>query len=108
MINLLAIFDKIFTEINLPRGGDVILPPPKGSKFYVRAKGAGRWVYCKYCDKNVMPVILTEIFPDTLIHEMVLCSECGYGLTPSIPVKRIGDWTWELNDKYLEEEEEVE
>jgi len=36
-------------------------------------KGAGRWIYCKYCYKNVLPVIDE---PEGLI----VCSECGYGL----------------------------
>ena len=38
------------------------------------AKGFGRWVYCKYCGKNVRPM-LSGI-------NQIVCSECGYGLTP--------------------------
>jgi len=103
MINLLAMFNKIFTEMTIPKKGTVILPPSKGAKFYIRTRGAGRWIYCKYCGKNVMPVILTEVHPGIGVHEMVLCSQCGYGLTPPIPVEKPGDWSWELNNKYLEE-----
>ena len=36
-------------------------------------KGAGRWVYCKYCYKNVLPVIDES-------EGLIVCSERGYGL----------------------------
>jgi hypothetical protein len=39
-----------------------------------KAKGLGRWIYCKYCDKCVLPM-LSGIY-------QVVCSECGAGLTP--------------------------
>jgi uncharacterized Zn finger protein len=40
-----------------------------------------RWVYCKYCYKNVRPSILREkgFFNETV---QVTCSECGAGLEP--------------------------
>ncbi len=38
------------------------------------SKGIGRWIYCKYCYKNVLPMM-------SGINQIV-CSECGYGLTP--------------------------
>jgi hypothetical protein len=37
-------------------------------------KGFGRWIYCKYCYKNVRPQISGL--------NQIVCSECGYGLTP--------------------------
>jgi len=37
-------------------------------------KGIGRWIYCKYCHKNVQPT-LGNI-------NQILCPECNYGLTP--------------------------
>jgi uncharacterized Zn finger protein len=40
-----------------------------------------RWVYCKYCYKNVCPSILRETGPDG-DSEQVTCSECGAGLEP--------------------------
>jgi hypothetical protein len=39
-----------------------------------KAKGLGRWIYCKYCYKCVLPM-LSGIY-------QVVCSECGAGLTP--------------------------
>lgn len=38
------------------------------------AKGFGRWIYCKYCYKNVKPML-------SGINQLV-CSKCGCGLTP--------------------------
>lgn len=38
------------------------------------AKGFGRWIHCKYCCKNVRPM-LSGI-------NQIICSECGSGLTP--------------------------
>ncbi len=42
-------------------------------------RGAGRWAYCKYCYKNVQPVILIE---ESRIERqrLLCCSECGSGL----------------------------
>jgi hypothetical protein len=39
----------------------------------------GRWIYCKYCYKNVKPRLGGD-------YSIVLCSECGYGLacTPGL------------------------
>jgi len=39
-----------------------------------KTKGIGRWIYCKYCYKNVQP-LLGGI-------NQIVCSECGYALTP--------------------------
>lgn len=36
--------------------------------------GFGRWIYCKYCYKNVKPG-LSGIY-------QIVCPECGAGLTP--------------------------
>lgn len=33
----------------------------------------GRWVYCKYCYKNVLPIVNYN-------EGLIQCSECGYGL----------------------------
>lgn len=38
-----------------------------------RANGFGRWVYCKYCYKNVRPVLGGE--------NQVTCGKCGAGLS---------------------------
>lgn len=38
------------------------------------AKGFGRWIYCKYCHRNVNPM-LSGI-------NQIVCSRCGCGLTP--------------------------
>ena len=40
----------------------------------------GRWIYCKYCYKSVKPE-LGGIY-------QVVCSECGYGLTPDFYSKK--------------------
>ena len=37
-------------------------------------KGIGRWIYCKYCYKNVYPKLGNV--------NQILCPECGSGLTP--------------------------
>lgn len=37
-------------------------------------KGFGRWIYCKYCYRNVLPQLSGL--------NQIVCSECGYGLTP--------------------------
>lgn len=38
------------------------------------SKGLGRWIYCKYCYKKVLPLLGGC--------NQVVCSKCGYGLTP--------------------------
>ncbi len=40
-----------------------------------KTKGIGRWIYCKYCYKNVQPV-------EDTAEMLIICSECGYGLRP--------------------------
>lgn len=39
----------------------------------------GRWIYCKYCYKNVKPILVSSY--------QICCSECGYGLTPDFILK---------------------
>jgi hypothetical protein len=53
------------------------------------ADGIGRWVYCKYCYKNVRPVVMMEELPPAAHwppSEMVLCSECSAGLTAPVAI----------------------
>ena len=57
------------------------------------SRGLGRWMYCKYCDKNVRPLALIEDerdfapeLPDPQLTRMAVCSACGYGLTPPTPI----------------------
>lgn len=45
----------------------------------------GRWVYCKYCYKNVQPILA---FYDGLIE----CSECKAGLAPLDDVIKAGSY----------------
>lgn len=42
--------------------------------------GLGRWVFCKYCDLNVRPLLLVEWSENGVSGAMVLCSACRYGL----------------------------
>jgi hypothetical protein len=35
-----------------------------------------RWIYCKYCRKNVLPALSPE-------WSIIICSECEYGLYPT-------------------------
>lgn len=93
MINLLAMIERVFIQMYVPERGEMMVPPPEGYRAYIRTKGAGRWIYCKNCHRNVMPVVLTEIPPGGSVYEMVLCSQCGYGLTPSIPAAGLGNST---------------
>jgi len=63
---------RIAGEIIHPRG---VFPRREMTVEKVRrAKGIGRWVYCKYCYKSVQP-LLGGI-------NQVVCEQCGYGLTP--------------------------
>jgi len=48
-------------------------------------KGAGRWVYCKYCYKNVMPIIDED-------EDLIVCRECGYGLAVLSDVRKAGSY----------------
>lgn len=43
-----------------------------------------RWMYCKYCYKNVLPRLLVEEV-DGQRYVMEICSECEAGLTPPEP-----------------------
>jgi hypothetical protein len=52
----------------------------------VRPGGYGRWMYCKYCYKNVRPVASYEDVEPVGETRQALCSECGAGLTPCEPV----------------------
>lgn len=53
----------------------------------------GRWIYCKYCYKNVLPIIN---FNEGLIQ----CSECGYGLSLlEEDIKAQGLWETEVGQR---------
>lgn len=56
------------STIHPDRTEEMILEPVRP------AKGFGRWIYCKYCYKNVKPM-LSGI-------NQIVCSQCGSGLTP--------------------------
>lgn len=64
-------------KVNLRISGS-IFEPNEPEKIFLEpirpAKGFGRWIYCKYCYKNVKPM-LSGI-------NQVVCSKCGSGLTP--------------------------
>lgn len=58
----------------------------------------GRWVYCKYCYKNVLPVV-------DYLENLVKCSQCGYGLAPLDVVIEAGsyqNWYKEIVKKFKE------
>ena len=49
------------------------------------ARGFGRWIYCKYCDKHVKPMLSGRW--------QLICSECGYGLSPDFGTeKELREW----------------
>lgn len=48
-------------------------------EFTVRTTGAGRWVYCKYCYRSVLPLVVDESL-DGRRQVMVRCSRCDHGL----------------------------
>jgi hypothetical protein len=49
------------------------------------AEGFGRWIYCKYCYKNVKPM-LSGI-------NQIMCSVCGCGLTPDfLSLENLKSW----------------
>ncbi len=45
----------------------------------------GRWIYCKYCYKNVIPQI-------NYFEDLIQCSECNYGLAPLDEVIKAGSY----------------
>lgn len=49
--------------------------------------GYGRWIYCKYCYKNVRPAILEELLEGKR-YRMIVCNECNSCLTPT---EEVGD-----------------
>ena len=53
-------------------------------KKYGRPK-IGRWVYCKYCHKHVLPIVNYDEW-------LVQCSECDYGLAPLDAVIKAGSY----------------
>src|SRR3989442_14092061 len=60
-----------------------------------RASGFGRWVYCKYCHRNVAPR-LGGI-------NQVTCGECGAGLSPDFfNLDLLREW-WPLWLRHLRE-----
>lgn len=44
------------------------------------SRGGGRWVYCKYCYKSVLPFLLTEEWGDGGRQVLLCCSLCDAGL----------------------------
>ena len=60
------------------------------------ARGFGRWIYCKYCYKNVKPML-------SGINQLV-CSECGSGLTPDFFLRKNLE-RWLEGDKSAEEDD---
>lgn len=50
---------------------------------------AGRWADCKYCYRSVLPLRLHEhgFVAGYGCSEMIICAECGAGLTPPEPVE---------------------
>ncbi len=60
------------------RVSGILYTPGKGRRTSTevirRARGFGRWVYCKYCGRNVRPA-LGGIY-------QVVCYTCGSGLSP--------------------------
>lgn len=56
----------------------------------------GRWIYCKYCFKNVLPQLDFD-------GGLVRCAKCGYGLAPLDRVIECGScqrWEEELLEVY--------
>ena len=54
-----------------------------GTKIGWPARGLGRWTWCKYCKKSVIPAYFEEeiVYSDGLVPTaMVSCSVCGHGL----------------------------
>lgn len=43
----------------------------------------GRWTWCKYCGRNVRPVV-------SRCYSVILCDRCGYGLAPMREVCEAG------------------
>lgn len=56
----------------------------------VKIKGLGRWIWCKYCKKNVQPWLGAI--------NQATCPECEYGLTPDF-------YKFENLQRYLETED---
>jgi len=77
---------KWFPEISFNE-----LPEPIQEKYnnlldLIRQHGMpklGRWVYCKYCYKKVLPKL-------AFIEGFIQCSKCGAGLAPLEEVIRAG------------------
>lgn len=65
---------------DLPLGASMVTPYGWSS---VTSGGYGRWVWCKYCRKNVRPLALIEMVLDERT-SMCLCSVCRYGLTAPV------------------------
>lgn len=51
-----------------------------GIKCRASRGGAGRWIYCKYCYKNVLPTVFEEESDIVGYQKLAVCSECGSGL----------------------------
>lgn len=66
--------------------GELVIPAPKG---------AGRWIYCKYCHQFVRPLAVTPTAPGSCKTIQIICGDCDYHLTP----------TYETEDELLREEQ---
>ncbi len=70
--------------------------PGEGTKHFLDtirvAKGFGRWVYCKYCYKNVRPA-LGGI-------NQIVCYRCGSGLSPDFFRRDNLERYWPLWEEY--------
>jgi hypothetical protein len=60
----------------------------------------GRWVYCKYCYKNVCPV------RDSW-ENLVTCGECGYGLAHYSDVIKAGSYEAMENERIVKYSERI-
>lgn len=58
---------------------------------------AGRWIYCKYCHKNVTPTLSSA--------NQICCSECDYGLTPDfVKMESLQLWLDGKEDEALDQD----
>jgi len=78
--------------------------PDGTKKIYLQpvreTKGFHRWIYCKYCYKNVKPV-LSGI-------NQIRCSECGCGLTPDFfHIENLHLWIDGKKDDALANEDKI-
>jgi hypothetical protein len=99
--------EHLLNLLENPPGGSIIIPgqavrypaldPTTPGRCEIRrvhsSDGVGRWVYCKYCYKNVRPVVMMEELPPAANwppSEMILCAECSAGLTAPVAIAEGG------------------